>query len=269
MRAIELFAGAGGLGIGVSRAGFRPEIIVERDRWCCETLRKNNAFGWPEPLERDIREIDFRSTGKPATIVTGGPPCQPFSLGGKHAAHADRRDMWPEAVRVVREARPKAFIFENVRGLTRQTFATYLSYILLQLQHPSVAKHLDEKWTDHLARLEGHHTGGGEIEYRVLHHVLDAADFGVAQRRHRVVFVGFRSDVKAGWSFPQRRTLKRRSHGLRGPAASIGIAIVSRASSNILHYPSHHMLRLSFLGPRYGMLSSVCPIQGRKLAKSG
>lgn len=202
MRAIELFAGAGGLGIGVSRAGFRPEIIVERDRWCCETLRKNNAFGWPEPLERDIREIDFRSTGKPATIVTGGPPCQPFSLGGKHAAHADRRDMWPEAVRVVREARPKAFIFENVRGLTRQTFATYLSYILLQLQHPSVAKHLDEKWTDHLARLEGHHTGGGEIEYRVLHHVLDAADFGVAQRRHRVVFVGFRSDVKAGWSFP-------------------------------------------------------------------
>jgi site-specific DNA-cytosine methylase len=59
-------------------------------------------------------------------LAAGGPPCQPFSLGGKHGAHRDRRDMWPEAVRAVRELRPRAFLFENVRGLTRPAFKAYL-----------------------------------------------------------------------------------------------------------------------------------------------
>ena len=206
MRSIELFAGAGGLGIGVSRAGFHPALIVERDRWCCDTLRENRTTlgdaDWPSPIEGDIRAVDFRAEQGKTVLVTGGPPCQPFSLGGKHGAHADHRDMWSEAVRVVREVRPKAFIFENVRGLARQSFATYLGYILLQLQHPSMARGADEGWADHLTRLQRHHTAGGGIEYRVVHQVLDAADYGVPQRRHRVVFVGFRDDVHAGWSFP-------------------------------------------------------------------
>ncbi len=208
LRAIELFAGAGGLGIGVSRAGFHPAVIVERDRWCCDTLRENrSALGgdhhWPEPSEGDIRAVDFRSEEGKVALVTGGPPCQPFSLGGKHKAHADRRDMWSEAVRAVREVRPKAFIFENVRGLARQSFATYLGYILLQLQHPQIDKDDYEEWPDHLKRLQRHHTAGGRVEYRVVHEVLDAADYGVPQRRHRIVFVGFRDDVRAGWSFPK------------------------------------------------------------------
>ena len=207
MRAIELFAGAGGLGIGVSRAGFQPSMIVERDRWCCDTLRENaSALGgdhaWPKPSEGDIRTVDFRPHQGLVDLVSGGPPCQPFSLGGKHKAHADHRDMWSEAVRVVRETRPRAFIFENVRGLTRQSFATYLGYILLQLQHPSVAPKPEEDWVSHLSRLQRRHTGKGAAEYRVVHQLLDAADYGVAQRRHRVVFVGFRADVDAGWAFP-------------------------------------------------------------------
>jgi DNA (cytosine-5)-methyltransferase 1 len=111
--------------------------------------------------------------------------------------------MWPEAVRAVREARPKAFIFENVKGLMRESFATYLGYVLLQLQHPSLDKKGDEDWRSHLDRLQRHHTSGGEIEYRVIHELLDAADYGVPQRRHRVVFVGFRADVYAGWHFPR------------------------------------------------------------------
>ena len=202
MRAIELFAGAGGLAIGVSRAGFHPAVIVERDRWCCGTLRQNRAAcDWPAPIEGDIRYIDFREHAGIA-VVTGGPPCQPFSTGGKHRGHADDRDMWSEAVRVVRETGPRAFIFENVRGLARQSFASYLGYILLQLQHPSLGKLAREDWEKHLARLQRKHTGRGSIEYRVVHQVLDAADYGVAQRRHRVVFVGFRSDNNAGWSFP-------------------------------------------------------------------
>ncbi len=207
MHAVELFAGAGGLGIGVSRAGFSPLLIVERDKWCCDTLRENRttAMGggiWPPPHEGDIRGIDFRNLEGRVALVTGGPPCQPFSLGGKHKAHADHRDMWSEAVRVVRETRPRAFIFENVRGLARQSFATYLGYIILQLHHPSVVRGSNEIWEDHLKRLQNHHIAGGRMEYRVVYQVLDAADYGVPQRRQRIVFVGFVDGLETGWSFP-------------------------------------------------------------------
>ena len=204
MRAIELFAGAGGLGIGVSRAGFSPAIIVERDRWCCDTLRANQTgFDWPEPTEGDIRDVNFTSYEGKVELVTGGPPCQPFSLGGKHRAHADRRDMWSEAVRVIRETRPKAFVFENVRGLARQSFAAYLGYIIHQLQHPSLARRDEESWEAHLERLQQHHTSGAAVEYRVVFSVLDAADYGVAQRRHRIVFVGYRDGFGGSWTFPR------------------------------------------------------------------
>lgn len=208
MRGIELFAGAGGLGIGVSRAGFHPALIVEWDKWCCDTLRENRVHPWPAipewpaPVEGDVRNVDFKPFEGTIDLVTGGPPCQPFSLGGRHQGYDDTRDMWPEAVRAVREIRPRAFVFENVKGLTRQAFASYLGYVVLQLQHPSVAKKPKEDWRAHLSRLQRHHTKGGAVEYRVIYELLDAADYGVAQRRHRVVFVGFRADVHAGWSFP-------------------------------------------------------------------
>ena len=142
MRAIELFAGAGGLGIGLSEAGFSPVQIIEWDRWCCDTIRENQRAGvesvsrWPAPFEGDVRAVDFRSLAGAIDLISGGPPCQPFSLGGKHRAHDDSRDMWPQAVRAVREVQPKAFIFENVKGLTRASFASYLAYIVQQLTYP-------------------------------------------------------------------------------------------------------------------------------------
>lgn len=212
MRAIELFAGAGGLGMGISKAGFRPAQIVEWDRWCCDTIRENRrakAGGigrWPEPIEGDIRHVDFRSFEGKIDLVSGGPPCQPFSLGGKHRAHADTRDMWPEAVRVVRETRPRAFVFENVKGLTRTTFATYLAYIVHQLTHPELTPLPNEDWQEHMGRLERYHTacgGYGGLRYNVVHRVLNAANHGVPQRRERVVFVGFRADLGVEWSFPE------------------------------------------------------------------
>lgn len=209
MRAIELFAGAGGLGIGVSKAGFSPVLVVERDRWCCDTLRENRGressviAAWPEPVEGDVRSVNFREFEGKIDLVSGGPPCQPFSIGGRHKAHGDRRDMWGEAVRAVRETRPRAFIFENVKGLTREAFAPYLGYILLQLQHPSIEPRGDEDWRDHLQRLQRHHTSGGRIEYRVVHSLLNTANYGVAQRRERVVFVGFAEGIEADWSFPR------------------------------------------------------------------
>lgn len=212
MKAIELFAGAGGLGLGVGRAGFTPVDVVEWDRWCCDTLRENRARGtevmrhWPEPREGDVRGFSFQSFEGQVELVTGGPPCQPFSLGGRHRAFLDSRDMWPEAVRVVRETRPSAFIFENVKGLTRATFATYFSYIYLQLSYPEIENRNGETWLDHRARLEQHHTSGVStgLNYRVLPpKVLNAADHGVPQRRERVFFVGFRSDLGVEWSFPR------------------------------------------------------------------
>lgn len=211
LRAIELFAGAGGLGLGISRAGFAPTEIVEWDRWCCDTIRENRRLGtsgiegWPEPIEGDVRAVDFRGHEDKIDLVSGGPPCQPFSLGGKHRGHADDRDMWPEAVRAVRETRPRAFVFENVKGLTRATFATYLAYILHQLTHPEIARAKGEGWADHMARLERHHTAGSRegLRYNVVHRVLNAANHGVPQRRERVVFVGFRADLGIEWAFPE------------------------------------------------------------------
>jgi DNA (cytosine-5)-methyltransferase 1 len=209
VQAIELFAGAGGLGMGVSLAGFKPEMVVEWDRWCCDTLRENRKVtgsvisSWPTPIEGDVRDVDFRKFEGKIDLVTGGPPCQPFSIGGRHRAHDDSRDMWPEAVRAVREIRPRAFIFENVKGLTRETFSTYLGYILLQLQYPSMERTVDENWQDHRDRLQRHHTSGGRIEYRVVHQLVNAANFGVAQKRERVVFVGFAEGIVADWCFPR------------------------------------------------------------------
>jgi DNA (cytosine-5)-methyltransferase 1 len=210
MLSIELFAGAGGLGIGASRAGFIPTKIVEWDRWCCDTIRENRAKGvepiadWPLPTEADVRTLDFSEYESKLDLVTGGPPCQPFSLGGKHKGHADARDMWPEAVRVVRETRPRAFVFENVKGLTRQNFANYLSYIVHQLTYPEIVRKDKEFWSDHLRRLEQHSTYGKYhgLKYNLVYEVLDAANYGVPQRRERIFFVGFRSDQNIGWSFP-------------------------------------------------------------------
>ena len=139
-------------------------------------------------------------------MVAGGPPCQPFSLGGKHRAHQDGRDMFPEAVRAVRELRPRCFIFENVKGLLRQSFASYFSYVVLQLTYPLIARRSSEGWESHLSRLEKLHTSARRVNlsYRVVCRLLDAASYGVPQHRHRVFLVGFRSDLGKEWSFPSR-----------------------------------------------------------------
>ena len=80
---------------------------------------------WPEPFHGDARIFDYGAIRDGVDLIAGGPPCQPFSLGGNHFGHHDDRDMFPEAVRAVRELKPRAFFFENVRGLVRQSFARY------------------------------------------------------------------------------------------------------------------------------------------------
>ncbi len=111
--------------------------------------------------------------------------------------------MFPEAVRAVRELRPHAFIFENVKGLLRESFANYFEYVLLQLGCPSIVRKKGESWQSHRARLERHHTSKcGRSEYNVVFQLLNSADYGVPQRRERVFIVGFRSDLDVQWTFP-------------------------------------------------------------------
>lgn len=209
MKSIELFAGAGGLGLGLHDAGFDPVNVIEWDSYCCDTIRENKKRGvravkkW-DVTQGDVRDVDFKQYEGKLRLVSGGPPCQPFSLGGKHGAYDDARDMFPQAIRAVREARPDAFIFENVKGLTRASFRNYFEYIRLQLQYPGIRLKKSEDWVDHLARLEQHHTSGSRagLQYRLVVQLMNAADYGVPQKRERVLFVGFRSDLDVSWHFP-------------------------------------------------------------------
>lgn len=176
VRSVELFTGCGGLGLGLARAGFRHELMVEWNRDAVETVLHNRERGvehvehWPI-VRSDVREIDWQDYAG-ADLVAGGPPCQPFSIGGKHRGDDDHRDMWPQAIRSVREIRPRGFLFENVRGLARPKFAGYLQSILDGLSKP-----------------------GQDLHYEVRVLQVNAADFGAAQKRHRIVIVGIRSDT--------------------------------------------------------------------------
>lgn len=217
MKSVELFAGAGGLGMGVALAGFEPVAVVEWDRWACDTIRENKRRGFPLvsdwPLhEGDVRSFDWSGLVDRVDLLSGGPPCQPFSLGGKHKANVDARDMFPHTVEVIRKLRPKAFILENVKGLTRSRFANYFGYILLQCEFPELRRREGEDWIDHLKRLQEEKTsgprGGIGLTYNVVHSLVNAANFGVPQRRERVFIVGFRSDLAIEWSYP------RATHGL-------------------------------------------------------
>jgi len=198
------------MAMGISDAGFTHEAVVEWDRHACDTIRENQRLGvepvvnWPLH-EADVRAFDYSRIGESLDLIAGGPPCQPFSLGGRHRGWNDERDMFPEMVRAVRELEPKAIIVENVRGLMRQAFARYFEYIVLQISYPEIPLRRDEAWSDHLRRLERHHVHGQKngLFYHVVFGMLNAADYGVPQKRERVFIVGFRQDLKAEWSFPK------------------------------------------------------------------
>ena len=213
MRAVELFAGAGGLAMGVSLAGFKSLAVVEWDKLACDSVRENQRRGFPLvadwPLhEGDVRDVDWSSIPQDIELLAGGPPCQPFSMGGKHRAHDDNRDMFPATVQIVRKLRPKAFIIENVKGLTRSTFANYYQYILLQLEFPEAPRRNKESWSDHLIRLQAEKTSGrmhgSALTYNVVPTLVNAADYGIPQKRERVFIVGFRSDLGIDWHFPEQ-----------------------------------------------------------------
>ena len=202
MKSLEIFSGAGGLAKGLENSGFQHAAFVEFNKHAysslCENFNKESIFFG------DIRDFNLDTLSE-IDIVAGGPPCQPFSLGGKHKANQDSRDMFPYAINAIQRLEPKAFIFENVKGLLRPSFSEYFEYIILRLSYPDSNKLDTEGWKDHLLQLrlltKAKYIGA---KYNVEYKLINAADYGIPQTRERVVIVGIRSDINAAWSFPRK-----------------------------------------------------------------
>lgn len=203
MQTLELFAGCGGLAKGLELAGFEHAGLLEINHQACESLRAN--FDLHLVHEMDVRKVDFHEFNS-VDLVSGGPPCQPFSLGGLAKANNDARDMFPQAIRAISEIKPRGFLFENVKGLLRAKFAPYFDYIILRLSFPDCVQKDGETWRSHLGRLrgivEGAHYKG--LRYKVQFRLLNAADYGVPQVRERVFIVGLREDVSVAWTWPEK-----------------------------------------------------------------
>lgn len=233
MLSVELFSGCGGLALGTARAGFQHAKMVEWNPDAYATLAHNRDNGVEHVRDwrfeqGDVRIVDWSKMEGETWLCAGGPPCQPFSIGGKHKGSTDTRDMWPEAIRAVRELRPRAFLFENVRGLVRPAFADYLAWIKAHLAVPGVRRWEGEDHAAHLARLADYM---GRAEYDVLVVKVNAADHGAAQKRHRVVVAGVRRDLALRLEAPAPTHSRERllwdqwvtgeywkRHGMRPPA---------------------------------------------------
>lgn len=196
------------MALGLHTAGFTHVALVEFEPRACDTLihnaemwrrRNGDRAPWtPETVRlADVREFGLLEDAVPCGIglIAGGPPCQPFSLGGVHAGMNDSRNMFPAALELVRRVRPKLVLFENVAGLLRQSFLPYFEYVEEQLRDIMCAPSTDETWAQHrerLARRRSARTGDG---YHVTRQLVNAADFGIPQLRKRVFLMAVRTDL--------------------------------------------------------------------------
>jgi DNA (cytosine-5)-methyltransferase 1 len=173
LTSIEICAGAGGQAIGLDRAGFEHLALVELDAWACQTLRLNRP-DW-NVLHADLREFSAERFA-PVDLLAGGVPCPPFSMAGKQLGADDERDMFPQALRLVEECRPRAVMLENVRGL------------------------LDPKFADYRAQLEDRLRDlGYEPHWKLLH----ASDYGVPQLRPRTLLVAMEAEADEFFAWPE------------------------------------------------------------------
>ncbi len=199
---LELFAGAGGLAKGLEMAKIKHKALIELDYNACLTLANN--YNHQLIYNVDVRKFKFEEVGE-VDIIAGGPPCQPFSLGGKHKGHMDQRDMFPYACKAISICKPKAFIFENVKGMLRPAFSNYFEYLILSLTYPEVSLKDLQFWEEHLIVLKTIDNSNNYpgVKYNVVFGLLNAANYGIPQRRERVFIVGIRQDLNINWSFPQ------------------------------------------------------------------
>lgn len=173
LTSIEICAGAGGQAIGLESAGFEHVALVENDSHCCKTLTLNRPH-W-NVIEEDLNKFN----GIPYAgidLLAGGVPCPPFSKAGKQLGHEDERDLFPAALRLVKETNPKAVMIENVRGLFDPKFAFYRNRITTELR------------------------GMG---YKVYWRLLQAANFGVPQLRPRTLLVALKEEFADYFAWPE------------------------------------------------------------------
>jgi DNA (cytosine-5)-methyltransferase 1 len=166
IRALSLFSGGGGLDIGFDRAGFDHVASFEMRQDAADVIRaarpKWAVYGG---LAGDVCHVDWQKYSGTVDVLHGGPPCQPFSHAGHQSGASDVRDMFPQLIRAVKGVKPRVFVAENVPGLASKKFRAYVEKVILSSLKKS---------------------------YVIFMFTLDAASFGVPQRRRRVWFVGFR-----------------------------------------------------------------------------
>jgi len=172
LTSVEMCAGAGGQALGLEQAGFDHSAAVEVDNWCCETLRLNR----PEwgVHEGDLAEFDGRPF-KGIDLLAGGLPCPPFSVAGKQLGERDERNLFPTALRLVDEMRPRAVMIENVRGFLDAVFEDYREHLRSQLT---------------------------KLGYTTEWRLLNASDFGVPQLRPRVAIIALKTDIADRFEWP-------------------------------------------------------------------
>lgn len=185
LKSIEICAGAGGQAWGLESAGFEHLALVENDHWACETLRTNRpdwlVFGphvGDRPFDRigkgDVRTFDATAWRGQVDLLAGGVPCPPFSKAGKQLGADDDRDLFPAALRLVRECRPRAVMLENVPGIMDARFAAYRRAVEQAL----------------------------EPDYEVVWGVCQSSSFGVPQLRPRAVLVAIEKSAAGAFVWP-------------------------------------------------------------------
>lgn len=175
LTSVELCAGAGGQALGMERAGFSHQALVEIDNHCRNTLLLNRpSWNVLDGEQADLASFDGRPY-EGVDVLAGGLPCPPFSVAGKQLGHADERNLFPDALRLVDEIRPQAVMIENVRGFLDAVFADYRQKLKRQLS---------------------------KLGYQADWHLFNASDFGVPQLRPRVVIVAMRKDLSEHFSWP-------------------------------------------------------------------
>lgn len=177
LSSFEICAGAGGQALGLEQAGFIHIGLVEIDKDACSTLRLNRP-SW-NVYEQDLKSFNG-SALKGIDLLSGGVPCPPFSKAGKQKGELDERDLFPEAIRLVDEIRPKAVMLENVRGILDTIFDEYRQRIINDLQ---------------------------KLGYVTQWKLLNASDYGVSQLRPRVIFVAIRKDISHHFEWPKPNEL--------------------------------------------------------------
>jgi DNA (cytosine-5)-methyltransferase 1 len=219
MNVIDLFSGAGGLSLGLCRAGAKLVACVEKNRDACDTHASHSPEC--EHYCKDIREIDFTRYRGRLDLVAGGPPCQPFSSGGLGRASQDRRDMIPEFIRCLSEARPPAFIMENVPGLVSRRHEHYFDSVLEELF---------------------------ALGYRLNWSIIYSPDYGVPQKRRRLFILGSAKEVLR---FPKPTHGEGCAHPQPKSFDVVGITPLGEAPNSPVRFARNPDLRLS---PYAGLL---------------